>query len=173
MTVVNLQANLQHSSSSSLPVYLKLPLSPNTSPRPTPKPKSTNTTNTTAIRPHTPDLTNSRPKSPSQINLANFLKNWATGYQIHHHPSQPLRSTYPPSQTTLKAVLTILSTWIRDVPCTINPRIESGVPLPEHNVPQRTVTIQALPPSEHPESNRSNTPGVKMRIVRRMIIKMF
>ncbi|CAH7690263.1 hypothetical protein PPACK8108_LOCUS25555 [Phakopsora pachyrhizi] len=32
-------------------------------------------------------------------------------------------------------------------------------PLPDHNLPQRTVTIQALPPSEHPESNRSNTPG--------------
>ncbi|CAH7688648.1 hypothetical protein PPACK8108_LOCUS23636 [Phakopsora pachyrhizi] len=64
---------------------------------------------------------------------------------------------------TLKAVLTILSTSIRDVPCTINPRIESGVtvdpkPLPNRNLPQCTVTIQALPPSEHPESNRSNTP---------------
>ncbi|CAH7666624.1 hypothetical protein PPACK8108_LOCUS972 [Phakopsora pachyrhizi] len=146
MTVVN----LQQSSSSSLPVSLRLPLSPTTSPRPTPKPKSTNTTKPTAIRPHTPDLTNSRPESPSQINLANL---------IHHHPSQPLRSTYPPSQTTHKAVLTVLSTRIRDVPCTINPRIESGVPLPNHNLPQRTVIIQALPPSEHPESNRSNTPG--------------
>ncbi|CAH7688078.1 hypothetical protein PPACK8108_LOCUS22981 [Phakopsora pachyrhizi] len=129
MTVVNLQSNIQHSSSSSLPVSLRLPLSPTTSPIPTPKPKSTNTTKPTAIRPHTPDLTNSRPKSPSQINLANFVENWAIGYQIHHNPSQPLRSTYPPSQMTLKAVLTVHSTWIRDVPCTINPRIESG---PEH-----------------------------------------
>ncbi|KAI8459026.1 hypothetical protein BY996DRAFT_6410461 [Phakopsora pachyrhizi] len=32
-------------------------------------------------------------------------------------------------------------------------------PLPDHNLPQRTLTIRALPPSEHPESNRSNTPG--------------
>ncbi|KAI8452252.1 hypothetical protein BY996DRAFT_6604035 [Phakopsora pachyrhizi] len=157
-------SNLQHSSSSSLPVSLRLPLSPTTIPRLTPKPKSTNTTKPTAIRPHTPDLTNSRPKSPSQINLSNLVENWATGYQIHHNQSQPLRSTYPPSQTTLKAVLTILSTRVRDVPCTINPRFESGVtvdlkPLPDHNLPQRTLTIQALPPSEHPESNRSNTPG--------------
>ncbi|KAI8444523.1 hypothetical protein BY996DRAFT_6469563 [Phakopsora pachyrhizi] len=141
MTVVNLQSNLQNSSSSSLPVSLRLPLSPTTRSRLTPKSKSTNTTKPTAIRPHTPDLTNSRPKSPSQIDLANLAENWGG-----------------------RAVLTILSTRIRDVPCTINPRFESGVtvdpkPLPNYDLPQRTLTIQALPPSEHPESNRSNTPG--------------
>ncbi|CAH7683002.1 hypothetical protein PPACK8108_LOCUS16214 [Phakopsora pachyrhizi] len=32
-------------------------------------------------------------------------------------------------------------------------------PLLNHNIPQRTLTVRALPPSEHPESNRSNTPG--------------
>ncbi|CAH7677561.1 hypothetical protein PPACK8108_LOCUS12729 [Phakopsora pachyrhizi] len=79
MTVVNLQSNLQHKSPSSLPVSLRLPLSPTTSPRPTPKPKSTNTTKPTAIRPHTPDLTNSRPKSSSQINLANLVESWGGG----------------------------------------------------------------------------------------------
>ncbi|CAH7685406.1 hypothetical protein PPACK8108_LOCUS19921 [Phakopsora pachyrhizi] len=32
-------------------------------------------------------------------------------------------------------------------------------PLPNHNLPQRTLTVRSLPPSEHPESNRSNAPG--------------
>ncbi|KAI8443337.1 hypothetical protein BY996DRAFT_8271625, partial [Phakopsora pachyrhizi] len=67
-TAVNDQSDLQPSS---LPVSLRLPLSPTTRPRPTPKPKSSNP-NPTAIRPHTPDLTTSRPQSPSQINLASL-----------------------------------------------------------------------------------------------------
>ncbi|CAH7675426.1 hypothetical protein PPACK8108_LOCUS10437 [Phakopsora pachyrhizi] len=50
-----------------------------TRPRPTPKPKSTSTTKPTTIRPQTPDLTNSRPESPSQINLANLVENWGVG----------------------------------------------------------------------------------------------
>ncbi|CAH7687021.1 hypothetical protein BY996DRAFT_6598564 [Phakopsora pachyrhizi] len=102
-------------------------------------------------------------KSP-QLNRISY-QTPTTGNQIHHHPSQPLRATSLPSQTTLKAVLTPLSTRIRDVPCTISPRIKSGVtvdpkPLPDHNQPQCNVTIQALPPSEHPESYWSNTPGL-------------
>ncbi|KAI8461779.1 hypothetical protein BY996DRAFT_8683101 [Phakopsora pachyrhizi] len=60
-------------------VSIRLPLSPTTRPRPTPKPKSTSTTKPTTIRPQTPDLTNSRPKSPSQINLANLVENWGVG----------------------------------------------------------------------------------------------
>ncbi|CAH7683830.1 hypothetical protein PPACK8108_LOCUS17583 [Phakopsora pachyrhizi] len=134
MTVVNLQSNLQHKSPSSLPVSLRLPLSPTTSPRPTPKPKSTNTTKPTAIRPHTPDLTNSRPKSSSQINLANLVESWGGG---------------GPSELSYRSRLShqVLGQ-------TVDPK-----PLPNHNLPQSTVTIQALPPSEHPESNRSNTPG--------------
>ncbi|CAH7683410.1 hypothetical protein PPACK8108_LOCUS16900 [Phakopsora pachyrhizi] len=83
MTVVN----LQHSSSSYLPVSLRLPLSPTTSPRPTPKPKSTNNTKPTAIRPHTPDLTNSMPESPSQINLANLMEKWGGGEHLPNHQS--------------------------------------------------------------------------------------
>ncbi|CAH7685437.1 hypothetical protein PPACK8108_LOCUS19958 [Phakopsora pachyrhizi] len=89
MTVVN----LQHSSSSSLPVSLRLPLSPTTSPRPTPKPKSTNNTKPTAIRPHTPDLTNSMLESPSQINLANLMEKWGGGgpsESIYRLPDPPL-----------------------------------------------------------------------------------
>ncbi|KAI8447170.1 hypothetical protein BY996DRAFT_8691821 [Phakopsora pachyrhizi] len=61
------------------PISLTLPLSPTTRPRPTPKPKSTSTTKPTTIRPQTPDLTNSRPESPSQINLANLVENWGVG----------------------------------------------------------------------------------------------
>ncbi|KAI8450934.1 hypothetical protein BY996DRAFT_6469476 [Phakopsora pachyrhizi] len=165
MTVVNLQSNLQHKSPSSLPVSLRLPLSPTTSPRPTPKPKSTNTTKPTAIRPHTPDLTNSRPKSSSQINLANLVESWGGG-----GPSE-LSYRLPDPPSPISAFEINLSTQpnnsqssLNHVPCNINPRIKSGVtvdskPLPDHNLPQSTVTIQALPPSEHPESNRSNTPG--------------
>ncbi|CAH7669760.1 hypothetical protein PPACK8108_LOCUS4401 [Phakopsora pachyrhizi] len=165
MTVVNLQSNLQHKSPSSLPVSLRLPLSPTTSPRPTPKPKSTNTTKPTAIRPHTPDLTNSRPKSSSQINLANLVESWGGG-----GPSE-LSYRLPDPPSSISAFEINLSTQpnnsqssLNHVPCNINPRIKSGVtvdpkPLPDHNLPQSTVTIQALPPSEHPESNRSNTPG--------------
>ncbi|CAH7676793.1 hypothetical protein PPACK8108_LOCUS11892 [Phakopsora pachyrhizi] len=165
MTVVNLQSNLQHKSPSSLPVSLRLPLSPTTSPRPTPKPKSTNTTKPTAIRPHTPDLTNSRPKSSSQINLANLVESWGGG-----GPSE-LSYRLPDPPSPISAFEINLSTQpnnsqssLNHVPCNINPRIKSGVtvdpkPLPDHNLPQSTVRIQALPPSEHPESNRSNTPG--------------
>ncbi|KAI8451741.1 hypothetical protein BY996DRAFT_6620507 [Phakopsora pachyrhizi] len=162
MTVVNLQSNLQNSSSSSLPVSLRLPLSPTTRSRLTPKSKSTNTTKPTAIRPHTPDLTNSRPKSPSQINLANLAENWGGG-----GPSE-LSYGLPDPPSPISAFEINLSTQSNDsqsnVPCTINPRFESGVtvdpkPLPNYDLPQRTLTIQALPPSEHPESNRSNTPG--------------
>ncbi|CAH7682543.1 hypothetical protein PPACK8108_LOCUS15495 [Phakopsora pachyrhizi] len=82
--------NLQHSSSSSLPVSLRLPLSPTTSPWPTPKPKSTNTTRPTAIRPLTPDLTNNRPESPSQINLANLMENWGGGAPALMNPEPAL-----------------------------------------------------------------------------------
>ncbi|KAI8451883.1 hypothetical protein BY996DRAFT_6461192 [Phakopsora pachyrhizi] len=152
MTVVNLQSNLQNSSSSSLSVSLRLPLSPTTRSRLTPKSKSTNTTKPTAIRPHTPDLTNSRPKSPSQINLANLAENWGGG--------GPSKLSYglpdPPSPNSAFEI----NLSRQDVPCTINPRFESGVtvdpkPLPSYDLPQRTLTIQALPPSEHPESNSS------------------
>ncbi|KAI8453175.1 hypothetical protein BY996DRAFT_6597027 [Phakopsora pachyrhizi] len=61
--------------------------------RPTPKPKSTSTTKPTTIRPQTPVLTNSRPKSPSQINLANLVENWGGGgpselsYRLPDSPS--------------------------------------------------------------------------------------
>ncbi|KAI8460147.1 hypothetical protein BY996DRAFT_6569837 [Phakopsora pachyrhizi] len=163
MTVVNLQSNLQHKSPSSLPVSLRLPLSPNTSSRPTPKPKSTNTTKPTAIRPHTPDLTNSRPKSSSQINLANLVESWGGGgpselsYRLPDPPS-PISafeinlSTQPNnSQSSLNCSLNQDQRFLGQ---TVDPK-----PLPDHNLPQSTVTIQALPPSEHPESNRSNTPG--------------
>ncbi|KAI8460518.1 hypothetical protein BY996DRAFT_6509313 [Phakopsora pachyrhizi] len=163
MTVVNLQSNLQHKSPSSLPVSLRLPLSPTTSPRPTPKPKSTNTTKPTAIRPHTPDLTNSRPKSSSQINLANLVESWGGGgpselsYRLPDPPS-PISafeinlSTQPNnSQSSLNHSLNQDQRFLGQ---TVDPK-----PLPDHNLPQSTVTIQALPPSEHPESNRSNTPG--------------
>ncbi|CAH7670835.1 hypothetical protein PPACK8108_LOCUS5573 [Phakopsora pachyrhizi] len=141
MTVVNLQSNLQNSSSSSLPFSLRLQLSPTTRSRLTPKSKSTNTTKPTAIRPHTPDLTN---------------KNWGGG-----GPSE-LSYGLPDPPSPISAFEINLST--QDVPCTINPRFESGVtvdpkPLTNYDLPQRTLTIQALPPSEHPESNRSNTPG--------------
>ncbi|CAH7672158.1 hypothetical protein PPACK8108_LOCUS6955 [Phakopsora pachyrhizi] len=168
MTVVNHQSNLQHKSPSSLPVSLRLPLSPTTSPRLTPKPKSTNTTKPTAIRPHTPDLTNSRPKSSSQINLANLVESWGGGgpselsYRLPDPPS-PISafeinlSTQPNnSQSSLNRSLN------QDQRCPIHQVLGQTVdpkPLPDHNLPQSTVTIQALPPSEHPESNRSNTPG--------------
>ncbi|KAI8445202.1 hypothetical protein BY996DRAFT_6551352 [Phakopsora pachyrhizi] len=155
MTVVNLQSNLQHKSPSSLPVSLRLPLSPTTSPRPTPKPKSTNTTKPTAIRPHTPDLTNSRPKSSSQINLANLVESWGGGgpselsYRLPDPPSPisafEINLSFQPNNS--QSSLNLLGQ-------TVDPK-----PLPNHNLPQSTVTIQALPPSEHPESNRSNTPG--------------
>ncbi|CAH7681699.1 hypothetical protein PPACK8108_LOCUS14339 [Phakopsora pachyrhizi] len=167
MTVVNLQSNLQHSSSSSLPVSLRLPLSPTTRPRLTPKLKLTNTTKPTAIRPHTPDLTNSRPKSPSQINLANLVENWGGG-----SPSElSYRLSDPPSP--ISAFEINLSTQSNDSQSSLNhslnqdhrcpvyhqPKTVDPKPLANHDLPQRTLTIQALPPSEHPESNRSKTPG--------------
>ncbi|KAI8449175.1 hypothetical protein BY996DRAFT_6418765 [Phakopsora pachyrhizi] len=163
MTVVNLQSNLQHKSPSSLPVSLRLPLSPTTSLRPTPKPKSTNTTKPTAIRPHTPDLTNSRPKSSSQINLANLVESWGGGgpselsYRLPDPPS-PISafeinlSTQPNNSQSSLNLRSRLSHQVLGQ--TVDPK-----PLPDHNLPQSTVTIQALPPSEHPESNRSNTHG--------------
>ncbi|CAH7688874.1 hypothetical protein PPACK8108_LOCUS23909 [Phakopsora pachyrhizi] len=174
MTVVNLQSNLQHSSPSSLPVSLRLPLSPTTSRRPTPKPKSTNTTKPTAIRPHTPDLTNSRPKSPSQINLANLVENWGGGgpselsYRLPDPPSPisafeiNLSTQSNNSQSSLNCSLN------QDQRCPMYHQPKNQAvdpkPLPNHNLPQHTVTIQALPPSEHPESKRSNTPGSKLEI---------
>ncbi|KAI8458843.1 hypothetical protein BY996DRAFT_6570336 [Phakopsora pachyrhizi] len=155
MTVVNLQSNLQHKSPSSLPVSLRLPLSPTTSPRPTPKPKSTNTTKPTAIRPHTPDLTNSRPKSSSQINLANLVESWGGG-----GPSE-LSYRLPDPPSPISAFEINLSTQPNNSQSSLNllGQTVDPKPLPNHNLPQSTVTIQALPPSEHPESNRSNTPG--------------
>ncbi|KAI8444744.1 hypothetical protein BY996DRAFT_6581606 [Phakopsora pachyrhizi] len=157
MTVVNLQSNLQHKSPSTLPVSLRLPLSPTTSPRPTPKPKSTNTTKPTAIRPHTPDLTNSRPKSSSQINLANLVESWGGGgpselsYRLPDPPS-PISafeinlSTQPNNSQSRSEMSHVTSTQ--------GSSQESSEPSS-----LGTGTIQALPPSEHPESNRSNTPG--------------
>ncbi|KAI8443369.1 hypothetical protein BY996DRAFT_6476045 [Phakopsora pachyrhizi] len=167
MTVVNLQSNLQNSSSSSLPVSLRLPLSPTTRSRLTPKSKSTNTTKPTAIRPHTPDLTNSRPKSPSQINLANLAENWGGG-----GPSE-LSYGLPDPPSPISAFEINLSTQSNDSQSSLNhslnqdqrcpmyhqPKTVDPKPLPNYDLPQRTLTIQALPPSEHPESNRSNTPG--------------
>ncbi|CAH7672544.1 hypothetical protein PPACK8108_LOCUS7360 [Phakopsora pachyrhizi] len=181
MTVVNLQSDLQNSSSSSLPVSLRLPLSPTTRSRLTPKSKSTSTTKPAAIRPHTPDLTNSRPKSPSQINLANLVENWGGG-----GPSE-LSYRLPDPPSPISAFEINLSTQSNDSQSSLNhslnqdqrcpmyhqPKVQvrSGLghqvlgqtvdpkPLPNHDLPQRTLTIQALPPSEHPESNRSNTPG--------------
>ncbi|KAI8450494.1 hypothetical protein BY996DRAFT_6494841 [Phakopsora pachyrhizi] len=167
MTVVKLQSNLQNSSSSSLPVSLRLPLSPTTRSRLTPKSKSTNTTKPTAIRPHTPDLTNSRPKSPSQINLANLVENWGGG-----GPSE-LSYRLPDPPSPISAFEINLSTQSNDSQSSLNhslnqdqrcpmyhqPKTVDPKPLPNHDLPQRTLTIQALPPSEHPESNRSNTPG--------------
>ncbi|KAI8442892.1 hypothetical protein BY996DRAFT_6508633 [Phakopsora pachyrhizi] len=144
MTVVN----LQHSSSSSLPVSLRLPLSPTTNPRPTPKPKSTNNTKPTAIRPHTPDLTNSMPESPSQINLANLMEKWGG-----EGPSE-LSYRLPDPPSPISAFEINLSTRHQVLGQTVDPK-----PLPNHNLPQCTVIIQALPPSEHPKTNRSNTPG--------------
>ncbi|CAH7686080.1 hypothetical protein PPACK8108_LOCUS20684 [Phakopsora pachyrhizi] len=163
MTVVN----LQHSSSSSLPVSLRLPLSPTTRPRLTPKSKLTNTTKPTAIRPHTPDLTNSRPKSPSQINLANLVENWGGG-----GPSE-LSYRLPDTPSPISAFEINLSTQSNNSQSSLNhslnqdqrcpmyhqPKTVDPKPLANHDLPQRTLTIQALPPSEHPESNRSNTPG--------------
>ncbi|CAH7676845.1 hypothetical protein BY996DRAFT_6558294 [Phakopsora pachyrhizi] len=171
MTVVNLQSNLQHSFSSSLPVSLRLPLSP------TPKPKSTNTTKPAAIRTHTPDLTSSRPKSSSQINLANLMENWGGG-----GPSE-LSYRLPDPPSPISAFEINLSTQSNNFQSSLNrslnqdlrcpmyhqpkDQVRSGLshqvlgqtvnpkPLPDHNIPQRTVTIQALPPSEHPESNSS------------------
>ncbi|CAH7666691.1 hypothetical protein PPACK8108_LOCUS1042 [Phakopsora pachyrhizi] len=128
MTVVNLQSNLQHSSSPSL--------------------LSTNTTNPTAIRPHTPDLTNSSselsyrlPDPPSPISA--FEINLST--QSNNSQSRLNRSLYQDQRCPM---------YHQTKDQTVDPK-----PLPNHNLPQRTVTIQALPPSEHPESNRSNTPG--------------
>ncbi|KAI8455617.1 hypothetical protein BY996DRAFT_6508141 [Phakopsora pachyrhizi] len=151
MTVVN----LQHSSSSSLPVSLRLPLSPTTSPRPTPKPKSTNNTKPTAIRPHTPDLTNSMPESPSQINLANLMEKWGGG-----GPSE-LSYRLPDPPSPISAFEINLSTQSNNSQSSLNllGQTVDPKPLPNHNLPQCTVIIQALPPSEHPKSNRSNTPG--------------
>ncbi|KAI8455419.1 hypothetical protein BY996DRAFT_6514895 [Phakopsora pachyrhizi] len=177
ITVVNLQSNLQHSSPSSLPVSLRLPLSPTTNRRPTRKPKSTNTTKPTAIRPHTPDLTNSRPKSPSQINLANLVENWGGGgpselsYRLPDPPSPipafeiNLSTQSNNSQSRLNCSLN------QDQRCPMYHQPKNQVrsslshqvlgqtvdpkPLPNHNLPQHTVTIQALPPSEHPESKSS------------------
>ncbi|KAI8448208.1 hypothetical protein BY996DRAFT_6420027 [Phakopsora pachyrhizi] len=147
MTAVNLQSNLQHKSPSSLPVSLRLPLSPTTSPRPTPKPKSTNTTKPTAIRPHTPDLTNSWPKSSSQINLANLVESWGGG-----GPSE-LSYRLPDPPSPISAFEINLSTQPNNSQSSLNHSLNQDQRCPI------TVTIQALPPSEHPESNRSNTPG--------------
>ncbi|CAH7686168.1 hypothetical protein PPACK8108_LOCUS20783 [Phakopsora pachyrhizi] len=181
MTVVNLQSNLQHSSSSSLPVSLRLPLSPSTRPRLTPKSKSTNTTKPTSIRPHTPDLTNSRPKSPSQINLANHVENWGGGgprelsYRLPDPPSPISAFEINLSTQSNNSQSSLNHSLNQDQRCPMyhQPKVQvrSGLshqvlgqsvdpkPLPSHDLPQHTLTIQALPPSEHPESNRSNTPG--------------
>ncbi|CAH7687456.1 hypothetical protein PPACK8108_LOCUS22238 [Phakopsora pachyrhizi] len=147
MTVVKLQSNLQNSSSSSLPVSLRLPLSPTTRSRLTPKSKSTNTTKPTAIRPHTPDLTNSRPKSPSQINLANLVENWGGG-----GPSE-LSYRLPDPPSPISAFEINLSTQSNDSQSSLNHSLNQDQRCPMYHQPK------ALPPSEHPESNRSNTPG--------------
>ncbi|KAI8456817.1 hypothetical protein BY996DRAFT_8439468 [Phakopsora pachyrhizi] len=123
MTVVN----LQHSSSSSLPVSLRLPLSPTTSPRPTPKSKSTKNTKPTAIRPHTPDLTSSMPESPSQINLANLMEKWSGG-----GPSE-LSYRLPDPPSPIPAFEINLSTYHQVLGQTVDPK-----PLPNHNLPQCT-----------------------------------
>ncbi|KAI8455306.1 hypothetical protein BY996DRAFT_6489607 [Phakopsora pachyrhizi] len=123
MTVVN----LQHSSSSSLPVSLRLPLSPTTSPRPTPKPKSTNNTKPTAIRPHTPDLTNSMLESPSQINLANLMEKWGGGgpsESIYRLPDPPLPISA--FEINLSTQSNNSQSSLNDVTYTINPRIDLG-----------------------------------------------
>ncbi|KAI8448769.1 hypothetical protein BY996DRAFT_6419339 [Phakopsora pachyrhizi] len=162
-------------------VSLRLPLSPTTRPRPTPKPKSTSTTKPTTIRPQTPDLTNSRPKSPSQINLANLVENWGGGgpselsYRLPDPPSSisafeiNLSTQSNNSQSSLKRSLN------QDQRCPMyhqpKNQVRSGLrhqvlgqtvdpkPLTNHNLPQGTLTVRSLPPSEHPESNSSNIPG--------------
>ncbi|CAH7666250.1 hypothetical protein PPACK8108_LOCUS586 [Phakopsora pachyrhizi] len=125
MTVVN----LQHSSSSSLPP--------------------------TAIRPHTPDLTNSRPESPSQIKLANLVENWGGGC-----PSE-LSYRLPDAPSPILAFEINLSTLSKDSQSSLNllGKTVDPKPLPNCDLPQHTVITQALTPSEHPEYNRSNTPG--------------
>ncbi|CAH7683822.1 hypothetical protein PPACK8108_LOCUS17566 [Phakopsora pachyrhizi] len=118
----------------------ELPLSPTTRPRPTPKPKSTSTTKPTTIRPQTPDLTNSRPKSPSQINLANLVENWGGGDQPIHPVKQLSKQSQPFSQP---------GSEMSNVPSTQELSEEWSEPS----------SLGSLPPSEHPESNRSNAPG--------------
>ncbi|KAI8450570.1 hypothetical protein BY996DRAFT_6622421 [Phakopsora pachyrhizi] len=159
MTVVK----LQHSSSSSLPVSLRHPLSPTTSPRPTPKPKSTNNTKPTAIRPHTPDLTYSMPESPSQINFANLMEKWGGGgsselsYRLPDPPS-PISALEINLSTQSNKSQSSLNCSLKQHPGFLGQNVDP-MPLPNQNLPQCTVIIQALPPSEHPKSNRSNTPG--------------
>ncbi|CAH7668424.1 hypothetical protein PPACK8108_LOCUS2931 [Phakopsora pachyrhizi] len=131
MTVVNLQSNLQNSSSSSLPVSLRLPLSPTTRSRLTPKSKSTNTTKPTAIRPHTPDLTNSRPKSPSQINLANLAENWGGG-----GPSE-LSYGLPDPPSPISAFEINLSTQSNDSQSSLNHSLSQDQRCPMYHQPKK------------------------------------
>ncbi|CAH7669109.1 hypothetical protein PPACK8108_LOCUS3679 [Phakopsora pachyrhizi] len=125
-------------------ISLRLPLSPTTRPRPTPKPKSTSTTKPTTIRPQTPDLTNSRPKSPSQINLANLVE--ISGKRLPDPPS-PI-SAFEINLSTQSNGSQSRSE-MSNVPSTQGLSEEWSEPL----------NLRALPPSEHPESNRSNAPG--------------
>ncbi|KAI8446298.1 hypothetical protein BY996DRAFT_6554280 [Phakopsora pachyrhizi] len=94
----------------------------------------------TTIRPQTPDLTNSRPKSPSQINLANLVENWGGGDQ----PIHPVKQLSKQSQTFSQP-----GSEMSNVPSTQELSEEWSEPS----------SLGSLPPSEHPESNRSNTPG--------------
>ncbi|CAH7670771.1 hypothetical protein PPACK8108_LOCUS5505 [Phakopsora pachyrhizi] len=168
-------------SSSSLPVSLSLPLSPTTRPRPTPKLKSTSTTKPTTIRPQTPDLTNSRPESPSQINLANLVENWGGGgpselsYRLPHPPSPISAFEINLSTQSNNSQSSLDHSPNQDQRCPMyhqpKDQVRIGLshqvlgqtvdpkPLTKHNLPQSTLTVKALPPSEHPESNRSNAPG--------------
>ncbi|KAI8453805.1 hypothetical protein BY996DRAFT_6501183 [Phakopsora pachyrhizi] len=101
---------------------------------------STSTTKPTTIRPQTPDLTNSRPKSPSQINLANLVENWGGGDQPIHPVKQLSKQSQPFSQP---------GSEMSNVPSTQELSEEWSEPS----------SLGSLPPSEHPESNRSNAPG--------------
>ncbi|CAH7689554.1 hypothetical protein PPACK8108_LOCUS24644 [Phakopsora pachyrhizi] len=116
------------------------------------KTQTNSQTKPTTIRPQTPDLTNSRPKSPSLINLANLVENWGGG-----GPSE-LSYRLPDPPSPISAFEINLSTQSN------NSQSRSEM----FNVPSsqelseewsEPSSLGSLPPSEHPESNRSNAPG--------------
>ncbi|KAI8459399.1 hypothetical protein BY996DRAFT_6491280 [Phakopsora pachyrhizi] len=113
---------------------------------------STSTTKPTTIRPQTPDLTNSRPKSPSLINLANLVENWGGG-----GPSE-LSYRLPDPPSPISAFEINLSSHLNR---SLNQdQICSNVPSSQELSEEWSEpSIRSLPPSEHPESNRSNAPG--------------